>query len=150
MRLSIFMITVAVALFNVADANAQYDYGSSFGGNNQACGPSFDVNYNNGSGGGSFSSFGGGGAQGGQESYSVGITWQMDKDCKKRAAAKIRKDRAQAEQAAIKTLNEKIAVCSKFDPMNAPQSIRNFCGDLVGVQLREGAALANQYNRYPQ
>ena len=148
MRLSIFMITVAVALLTVADANAQYDYGGGFGSQTQACGPSFDVNYNNGGAGG-FNSFGGG-AQGGQESYSVGITWQMDKDCKKRAAAKNRKDRAQAESAQIKTLNEKIATCSRFDPMTAPQSIRNFCGDLVGVQVREATATPNNYTRYPQ
>ena len=152
MRLSIFMITVAVALFNVADANAQYDYGSSFGGGDTGCGPDFNVNYSNGGQGGGFSSFGGG-AAGGSESYSVGITWKMDGACKKRQAAKNKRERAQAEQAAIKTLNEKIAVCSKFDPMNAPQSIRNFCGDLVGVQLRTGtpaAAPSSRYNPYPQ
>ena len=149
----VLFIAFAIAVFGVTtslDAHAQYDYGSSFGGGNTTnCGPDFNVNYSNGGAGGGFNSFGGG-AQGGQESYSVGITWKMDKDCKKRAAAKSRKDRAQAEQAQIKTLNEKIAVCSRFEPMSAPQSIKNFCGDLVGVQVKAPtAAPASQYNRYP-
>ena len=150
MRLSIFMITVAVALFNVADASAQYDYGSSFGGQDTGCGPDFNVNYSNGGQAGGFSSFGGG-AGGNGESYSVGITWKMDGACKKRQAAKNKRERAQAEQAQIKTLNEKIAVCARFDPMTAPRSIKAFCGDLVGVQVNAAVPGNNRYTpTYPQ
>ena len=145
MKLHTLLMTMAVTLF-AANASAQYGFDSYGSGNDQGCGPDINATYNNGAAGGGFNSFGSGG--GADDSYSVGITWKLDSGCKERQANKRRKDRAQAEQAAIKTLNEKIAVCSRFDPMNAPQSIRNFCGDLVGVQLRAGTPVQKSYTPY--
>ena len=147
----ITMITVMAGLLMAASANAQY-YDSGFGGTGDTgCGPDFNVNYSNGGQAGGFGGFGGAGAGGNQESYSVGITWKMDKACKKRQAAKNKRERAQAESAQIKTLNEKIAVCTRFDPMTAPRSIKTFCGDLVGVQVNAAVPGSNRYTpTYPQ
>ena len=143
------MMTVLAGLLVANGASAQY-YDSGFGSQDTGCGPDFNVNYSNGGQGGSFGGFGGA-AGGNSETYSVGITWKMDGACKKRQAAKNKRERAQAEQAQIKTLNDKIATCSRFDPMTAPRSIQAFCGDLVGVKVNAAVPGNNRYTpTYPQ
>ena len=47
----------------------------------------------------------------------------------KRAKAEI--DEAKADQAETKALKEKVALCSTFSKNTAPNSIKNFCGDLL-------------------
>lgn len=139
------IMMIAVLMLTSQAASAQFgssysSFGSSFGGGQtDSCGPSVSAGYtdNQSAGGGGY------GASGGT-TYQANITWQIGrkKACEANNRNRLRQSRAQAKMAEINELNQRIELCSQFSPMSAPQTMVNFCGDLLGVQTNQepGAA----------
>ena len=141
-------ILIALSLISF-NSFAQYSNYGSYG-SDQQCGPevNFNVEHNTSTiNPQSTSSYGSGQPE--NSKVNLGVKWRFDGGvCKDKQKAQALKDKWAAQDAKIANLNKKIEVCSRFSRETAPHTIKQFCGDLVGAEVKPVAPESTTTRRY--